>query len=243
MGTIFAALIGVIVGFVLGIPPGPIGMTTIKMSAFNPKKNSYHLITATSMMDFIYILLTFFMTAAIIESLKNFTTKYTVITKIIQLSVVLVFIAFGIYNLIQKKTNPEKELQGKSEPKISFLEKLGNRGPFFLGIALSLSNLINPSFLPSLGFVTLQIAAWHLFPLNIENKIFFSVGFGLGTFLWLYTLTNIISANKHRMSEKFLLRLRQLTGITFLSFGTYLGYQVLRFLPWREVFHLITLLF
>ncbi|HPD33707.1 MAG TPA: LysE family transporter, partial [Candidatus Kapabacteria bacterium] len=201
MGTIFAALIGVIVGFVLGIPPGPIGMTTIKMSAFNPKKNSYHLITATSMMDFIYILLTFFMTAAIIESLKNFTTKYTVITKIIQLSVVLVFIAFGIYNLIQKKTNPEKELQEKSEPKIGFLEKLGQRGPFFLGIALSLSNLVNPSFLPSLGFVTLQIAAWHLFPLNIENKIFFSVGFGLGTFLWLYTLTNIISANKHRMSE------------------------------------------
>jgi len=183
------------------------------------------------------------MTAAIIESLKNFTTKYVVVTRILQLSVVLVFIAFGIYNLVQKKTNTEEKLIEEAEPKISFLEKLGNRGPFFLGIALSLSNLVNPTFLPSFGFVTLQIAAWHLFPLSIENKIFFSIGFSLGSFLWLYTLTNIISANKHRMSEKFLLRLRQLTGITFLIFGTYLGYEVFRFLPWREVFHMITLLF
>ncbi|HAW09169.1 MAG TPA: hypothetical protein DCW42_08415 [Bacteroidetes bacterium] len=238
---IIAALIGAIVGFVLAIPPGPIGMTTIKMSAFNTKSNAYHLIFATSLMDIFYILLTFFMTSAIVGSFDKFTTKYTLITSILQVSVVLIFIAFGIYNLIQKKEKSKPETLSTAEPKIKFLDKLSNRGPFFLGIALALSNLANPSFLPSLGFVTLQIAAWEIFPLSISNKIIFGVSFGIGNFLWLYLLINVISTNKHRLSENFLLRLRQLTGITFLSFGTYLGYQVFRFLPWREILHILAI--
>jgi threonine/homoserine/homoserine lactone efflux protein len=241
---IIAALVGVIVGFVLAIPPGPIGMTTIKMSAYNDsKRNAYHLISATSLMDLVYILLLFFMTSAIIEALKNFSSRFTLVSVILQITVVLVFIAFGIYNLIQKKEKTKPEELATAKPKISFLDKLSNRGPFFLGIALALSNLVNPSFLPSLGFVTIQIAAWNIFPLNITNKILFAVGFGVGNFMWLYLLSNIISSNKHRMSDNFLLRLRQLTGITFLSFGTYLGYQVVRFLPWREVLHVLTMIF
>lgn len=239
---IIAALVGVIVGFVLAIPPGPIGMTTIKMSAFNDsKRNTYHLISATSLMDLMYILLTFFMTSAIIEALKNFSSRFSLISIILQITVVLIFIGFGIYNLIQKKEKAKPEELATAKPKISVLDKLSNRGPFFLGIALSLSNLVNPSFLPSLGFITIQIVAWNIFPLSVANKIIFALGFGIGNFLWLYTLINIISANRHRMSEHFLLRLRQLTGITFLSFGTYLGYQIFRFLPWREILHVISI--
>lgn len=239
--ALVAALIGAVVGFVLAIPPGPIGMTTIKMSAFNTKRNAYHLISATSLMDLIYILLIFFMTSVIIEALKNFSSRFSLITIILQIIIVLIFIGFGIYNLIQKKEKAKPEELANTKPKISFLDKLSNRGPFFLGIALALSNLVNPSFLPFLGFITIQIAAWNIFPLNIANKIIFALGFGIGNFLWLYTLINIISANKHRMSKNFLQRLRQLTGITFLSFGTYLGYQIFRFLPWREILHVISI--
>lgn len=241
---IIAGLVGVIVGFVLAIPPGPIGVSTIKMSAFSDsKRNAYHLISATSIMDLIYILLTFFMTSAIIEALKNFSSRFSLISTILQITVVLVFIAFGIYNLIQKKEKSKPEELESTKIKVTFLDRLSNRGPFFLGIALALSNLVNPSFLPSLGFVTIQIAAWNIFPLNAINKIIFAIGFGIGNFLWLYLLINLITANKHKMSDNFLLRLRQLTGITFLSFGTYLGYQVLRFLPWREALHLLSMIF
>jgi threonine/homoserine/homoserine lactone efflux protein len=234
---IFAVLVGIIMGFVLAIPPGPVSVSAAKLSVFSTKKSTLLFIYASSTVDFLSALSTIFAAAAISKAISSFAQTHILITNIVQISVVVAFILFGIFSLTRSKKYNIQDFG--TTPKLHFLDKISHKGPFFFGLAIALSNLANPTFLPSLGYISLQVESMNFFTLDFFNKVLFSFGFGFGNFLWLYTMTLIIALNKHRITESFQKRLQQFVGITFISFGTLLGYRLFQIIHWQDIIRII----
>lgn len=236
----FAAIIvGIIVGFVLAIAPGPVSVTAAKTTLFNSRRSAYTLAYATAFVDFLFALMATFAASAVSSAISTFVKENTVLAGILQITIVVGFIIFGIYSLIKsKKINPDSLYQ-KEQKDNTYLNNLSSKGPFIFGAAIAFSNIANPTFLPSLTYISLQVQSFNFFEINVITKLLFALGFGLGNFLWLASLINIISMNRHRMSVKFQQRIHQFAGITFISFGTILGYRLVQVIHWQDVLRLI----
>ncbi len=219
---LIALLVGTIVGIVLALPPGPVGVAAIRLSLSNGFKPGTYLALGTGLLDFVYCVIAIFATSAAVNTITNFTDEYPYLMLIFQLSVVAVFVILGIINIKSHKNY--SEIQSPKESK--FITDLKSKGPFLLGIGIALTNMANPTFLPSLGYVTLNVHAWNWIENTALSSLMFAVGFGLGNFIWLYILVRMIVKFKDRMSGNMLLRIRQFAGVTFLGFGTYLGFRV-----------------
>lgn len=230
---IFALLVGTFLGYFLAIPPGPVGVSVIKQAMSPTPRNAYHIASATATMDFIYALLAIFAAAAAHRALNAFASDHQTLINIIQIAIVIGFIIYGIDNLRKSKKSDDNKLSDTTE--ISNLKNISLKGPFFLGIMISVSNVANPTFLPSLTYLSIQVQNLAFFAPNLINKFIYAIGFGIGNFLWLVTLTGIIKTNKHRMSNLFQKRIQQFAGITFISFGTILGYNIFKFIHWHEI--------
>jgi threonine/homoserine/homoserine lactone efflux protein len=233
---LFALLIGTILGFIIAIPPGPVAVTVAKLAVFNPRKHSTEFSLATGIVDFIFALSATFAATAVASAIHSFSQDYELLTQIFQLGIVGIFIIYGIFSLVRSKKIKENEYTSLTN---KFLDKLSRKGPFFLGFAIAFSNLANPTFLPSLGYLSIQVSTFNFFEMDFLNKIIYSFGFGLGNFLWLNLMGNLVALNKHKFSTTFQQRLHQFAGITFISFGTLIGYKVVQFIHWPDLLRLV----
>lgn len=219
---ITAILVGLAIGFVVALPPGPVGITAIKYGLFRTPKDGTQLVLGNGIMDFIYCLVALFATGAMTEAVSQFSDQYPFIVAAFQFAVVMAFIALGIFNL---RNNQPRELTFEDEQfdyRSGAVDYLKSRGPLFLGIAIALSNLANPTFSGTLAWIGFQA---HEFGVagSALNKLLFAVAFGMGNFLWLYILVRLVAKYKHRLSDVMLLRIRQFAGLTFIGVGTVLG--------------------
>ncbi|MFP4369088.1 MAG: LysE family transporter [Candidatus Kapaibacterium sp.] len=236
---LIALLAGTLLGLVLAMPPGPVGVTAIKMGIYDGKKHGIKLALGTGLLDVVYCLIAIFATSAAVDTIESFASGYPIFMVIFQLTVIAAFVAIGILNLKKSKSSPKLLIDEKGIVKGSkLIERSKTKGPFLLGIAIALTNIANPTFMPSLAYVSLQVHQIHIFTNIAVNNALFSVGFGLGNFLWLYLLISIVAKYKAKMSSRMLLRVHQFTGFTFLGFGTLLGYRMLAFTKWPEVLRL-----
>jgi Na+-transporting NADH:ubiquinone oxidoreductase subunit NqrE len=84
------------------------------------------------------------------------------------------------------------------------------------------------------------MSAWvhkvGLFPNMFHENMIFSLGFGVGNFLWLYILSWIVIRHRHKLSENSISRIKQFAGVTFIGFGGFLGYRALVFTNWAQIF-------
>ncbi len=236
---IAAIIVGTVVGFVLAIAPGPVSVTAAKMTLFNTKKSAFSLAYATAFIDFIFALVATFAATAISAAISEFAADNTFFVGILQISIVLGFIVFGIYSLMKSKKINADTFYQQAEKGNKHLAQLQTKGPLIFGAAIAFSNIANPTFLPSLTYISLQVQTLHFFHIDSTTKFLYALGFGLGNFLWLALLVNIISFNKHRMSFKFQQRIHQFAGITFISFGTILGYRLFQLIHWPDLVRLL----
>ncbi len=236
---IAAIIVGTIVGFVIAIAPGPVSVTAAKMTLFNSKQNAYTLGYATAFVDFIFALVATFAATAVSAAISDFAKDNSFIVGLLQISIVLGFIVFGIYSLMKSKKIKADNFYQQAEKGNKYLAQLQTKGPLIFGAAIAFSNIANPTFLPSLTYISMQVQNMNFFHIEPATKIFYALGFGLGNFLWLALLINIISLNKHRMSIKFQQRIHQFAGITFISFGTILGYRLFQIIHWPDILRII----
>lgn len=239
---ITALLIGALVGFILAMPPGPIGMASINIGLDKGIKPGMQLAVGTASLDMIYSMIAIFAASAVEAAVGNFFDDNPIVFLIFQLVVVLGLVFAGSLYLKAKKRNEEAAKIDKNIKKGRFdlfVESLKKRGPFLLGIALALTNIANPTFLPSLAITAAWIHKLELFTNAFAENLIFALGFGIGNFIWLYLLVKVITKFKHRFSENIITRIRQFAGITFISFGGIIGYRVVMFTKWPEVLKLV----
>ncbi|NQW29303.1 MAG: LysE family transporter [Ignavibacteria bacterium] len=253
---IIAAIIGIVIGYLIAIPPGPVGMAAIRTGIRHGWHASLRLAAGAGLFDILYCAGAMLATSAIVGQLKVLESSSPVITVCIQLAIVGVIIVFGIIQMREK--HPEfldkDVLEGRNAPPkprpalptikahwlgADFIKRIKRNGPFFIGIGFAIANLANPAFVPSLAALSAFIQKIEIFPDTFVNAIVFAVGFGLGNMLWLATLSKIIIMNREKMTPTFIKRIQQVSGATLISFGTIYGLRILAITKWTDIYRLV----
>ncbi len=235
---IVALLSGLIIGFVLAIAPGPVAVTAMRLSLDKGLKHGVLAAFGTATMDFIYSMVVIFATTAILSFVNHFFDDYPILLLAFQILVVVAVFIYGIVNikLKDKIVNPEKRTKSK---KFKFIDNLSHKGPYLLGIAVAITNIANPTFLPALTYITVNVQKLIFTEITTLNNILFALGFGFGNFLWLYAVSKVLVHYKDKMSNNTLAKIHQYAGVTLIGFGTILGYRVIILTHWHEVFRLL----
>lgn len=229
-------LVGLIIGFILAMPPGPVAVTAIKFSLDKGVKRAIFFGFGTGLMDFIYCTVIVFATSAVFQIIDTFAEDFPELKFLFQFAVVLAIMIYGFLHL--KNTKKSIDIENVPQNNSKIVNKLSNKGPFFIGIALALANIANPTFLPTLAYVTMNVQGLNLIENNFFSNLFFAIGFGLGNLSWIYLLIKVVNHYKSKMSERFLAKINQFAGLTLIGFGTLLGYRIL-FPKLAEIFRFV----
>jgi putative LysE/RhtB family amino acid efflux pump len=235
---ILSLLAGLIIGFVMAMPPGPVAVTAIKLGLEKGAKHGYQIGLGTSIIDFFYCMIAMFATSAVLALLGDFSDRYPLLTLFIQLSIVAGMMIYGFVTLKSKKNPLEEETDIKAK-KLKFFDNLAHRGSFFLGIAVALANIANPTFLPSLAYVSLNVQKLGLIELTTIGNLSYALGFGFGNFLWIYFLIRLLTHYRSKFSDKFIIMIKKFAGYTLIGFGSILGYRVFEFTKWSEILRFV----
>ena len=205
---ILAFLVGLIVGFLICIPVGPINLWAVNTQVKRNFKSAISIALGASTMDFIY-----FMIILSGLSLFNFSLQTIHVLKIIG---VLILLVFGIKELMTSQVSFNLSEEEKlNAPKATSY--------FFLGVLIYTSN---PTLIASMTAIASLIKSWQLFDSNLTNHILLSSGLALGTLSWFVLLLKVVGKYQNKLSEKFFLRFSQASGAFILIFSLYMAFNV-----------------
>lgn len=232
---LLALILGAVIGYVLAIPPGPIGMASIRTGVNDGWRQAMKLAIGAGIFDLLYCALAMMATSAIVGMMDEWGTQWPLFRPGFQVLVVVLMIVFGIHQMRVKA--PEARLV-PSKRAGTIVSKAASHGPFFVGVGFAVANLANPTFIPSLAAMTAFVQKSDLYESTVMSNVAFSVGFGVGNVLWLFTLVRIVLAFRERMTPMFIKRIQQISGATLIGFGTFYGVRVLVITKWADLFRL-----
>lgn len=222
---IVALIVGLFVGFVLAIPPGPIGMASVRTGLRDGLRSSMWLAIGAGLLDVIYCAIAMWASSGVVSLLESFERGNPNVSTAIQIVIASAMIGFGI---IQMREHPVKRAsEGGPARGASVIARVVSRGPFFVGVGFALANTANPTFLPAVVTMTTFVQKVGIFEQSLSSAMAFSLGFGAGNTLWLLTLVRLVLAYRQRMTETFIHRMQQAAGVTLVGFGAYYGVRCL----------------
>ncbi|MDZ4745194.1 MAG: LysE family transporter [bacterium] len=222
---IIAILFGCLVGFILAIPPGPIGMASIRMGIRDGWSATLKLALGAGLFDVIYCALAMLASAAIKTYFEGIETSYPLIAIGLQILIAIAMVIFGVIMFREPPpAEADKPKHMRGEKVVSLAE---GHGPFFIGIGFAVANLANPTFIPTLAAITTFVRAQEIYTANVASDIFFAIGFGAGNMLWLATLVKLVLKFRDRMTPTLLKRIQQGSGVTLIGFGAFYGIRII----------------
>lgn len=235
---LIAFIAGSIGGFLLAMPPGPIGVTAMRFGINNRVKQGTLFSAGSAFLDMFYCAIAVFATSAVVDNLEGFTSENPLVFLIAQIIIITAVIIYGMLHLKSKSSLTEQPVETSKSKFRIFIDGLSHKGPFLLGIALALTNIANPAFMPALAYFSVFVHSFGWFENTILANALLAIGFGIGNFMWLYLIVRVLSHYKSRMPEKFLVRINQFAGVSLIGFGSVLGYRVVTMTHWSEVWRL-----
>lgn len=219
-----AILAGLLIGFVLAIPPGPIGMASIRMGIRDGWSPTLKLALGAGLFDVLYCALAMLATTAIKRYFDGLDTASPLITIGLQFLIAIAMVVFGV--IMFREPPPAEAEKPKHVPGEKVLALAQGHGPFFVGVGFAVANLANPTFIPTLAAITTFVKAQELYTATVLSDIIFSIGFGAGNMLWLATLVKLVLRFRERMTPTLLKRIQQGSGVTLIGFGAFYGIRI-----------------
>lgn len=205
---IIALFVGIIIGFLICIPVGPINVWVVNTLIKHNFRSAYSIALGGSTMDFVY-----FMIILTGLSLFHFSPATVLTLKIV--GVFFLFV-FGLREMLVKKQNfTLDENTKKKAPKAA--------GFFLMGVAIYSSN---PTLIASMSGVAAIIKSWNLFPFSFANYFALSLGLALGSALWFYLLLKIVTKYQNRIPERFFINFSRVSGALIVLFSLYMAFNV-----------------
>ncbi len=234
---IVAVIIGLVVGYILAIPPGPIGMASVRTGLRDGWRASIHLAVGAGLLDLVYCALAMWASTAVVSALRGVEEGNPAVTLGLQFVIVAAMILFGI---VQMREHPISNGENGTATRMSALQRITSRGPFFVGVGFAVANLANPTFIPAVMAMTTFVQKMELFEETFVNAMAFSLGFGAGNTLWLLTLVRIVMALRSRLTPTFIHRIQQFSGVTLIGFGAFYAYRIATTTPWSEIMRMFS---
>jgi threonine/homoserine/homoserine lactone efflux protein len=188
-----AILVGIVTGFLMSIPIGPINVWVINTKLKRGFSPAFSIALGAGLMDFLYFFV--FLTGL---SFVTFSPTFTTSLKFIG---VLIIFLIGIKEIYASP--PEiKPVQLKTRKRTLF-------GFAFLGMFIYVSN---PTLLITMSGLAAFIKSLHLYPETIYSYIEVSVGLGIGSSLWFLFLIQVIKKFERKIKQSTLHRINKICG-------------------------------
>jgi len=208
-------------------------MASVRIGLRDGWRPAVKLAIGAGILDFVYCAISMWASTAVIGALQSLEGGNPLITLGIQIVVIIAMIGFGVFQIIERPVKPE--MMEKQLTKVANAETSTSHGPLFVGAALAVANLANPTFIPAVMAMTTFVQKMALFEPTLTNALAFSVGFGSGNALWLVTLVKLVLSLRNKMTPKFIHRIQQASGVTLVGFGAYTAFRILSATPWSDI--------
>jgi len=186
-----ALLVGLVVGFVLVMPPGPIAMAGMRQALAGQTREGLALVLGASAMDIGYALLAAYTSSALVGARWAMVLHNAWALLAFQGGCIVVLVVFGLRycrSTLHGDAGTRARAAARGRPR-------DDASPYLSGILIALTNLASPTFLPSLIFTMslLHVRGWV--GREVGDHVMYAVGFGGGGALWfvllLRTLTHL----------------------------------------------------
>lgn len=225
-----ALLVGLVVGFVLAIPPGPIMIACIRQALAGQPREGMTLALAASVMDIVYALLAAFASSALFGALRDMITGNVWCLLAFQGGGIVVLVVLGLH--YWKPTPPAGVVPPWPEERE---RPLGNASPYLRGALIALTNLASPTFLPALIFVMSLLHAQGWVGHDVNEHAMYALGFGAGSALWFLLLLRTLTRLRAQVSPTVMPMLSRVAGGVLLLFALLLTYRVITTTVWSRL--------
>lgn len=231
--------VGLLIGYVLAIPPGPIGMASMRSALRDGWSASVKIAAGAGLLDAIYSALAMVATSAAVQALLRMEHSHPWALLLVQAGIVVLMIGAGVLQVrgASREPGPASHVNHDNDAadtgRSRLLLWLRTHGPFFVGVGYAIANLANPTFVPALAAMSTFVQGLEWFEPVLTNRLLFALGFGLGNMVWLVTLVRIVLAYRDRMSPIFMKRLQQISGFSLIGFGTFYGLRIIVVTDWH----------
>lgn len=231
---LLAFVVGISVGFVLSMPPGPIAVAVMRQAFDGRPKAGVAIGLGAASMDILYSLIAIFASSAIVVSLKDVITGNLWLLLLLQTAAVVTLIILGFRYL---KPSPKNvaDTAKKEQLQEDKARKMGASQPYGIGIMMSIVNLPSPTFLPSLIGIASYLHANDWVDDSFGECMLYAVGFGVGAALWFTSLMRVLYSMRERISPSFVGTIYKITGASFLLFALLLLYNVITSTEWSQL--------
>ncbi len=203
-----ALMIGLLIGFLMCIPVGPINVWVVNTFFKHDFKSAFSIAIGGSVMDF-----TYFMAILTGLSLFTFTPKMSLTFKIIG---VLFLFLFGL-----KESLTKKQVFVLDE---HLIKKIPNASSFFfIGVLIYTSN---PTLIATMSGLAAIIKSWHVFDFNFFNYFSLSLGIAVGSAAWFFLLLKIVEKYQKKIPANFLLNFSRTSGVLIILFSLFMAFKV-----------------
>lgn len=208
-----SALTGLLTGFVMCIPIGPINVWVIQTVVKKGKLEACTLALGGSAMDSLYFY-------AILSGLSFLTFSPSLVFGLKILGTVLI-LALGVSELLKARTLQEGDITTVRKK----ANILGLGGFFILGVILYTSN---PTLIVTMTALGAFIKSLKLFQFTQLNIASLSLGLGLGSFLWFFFLSIIVQKFESAIRNKYLKKFTQVSGLLMVILALFMGAKILK---------------
>jgi threonine/homoserine/homoserine lactone efflux protein len=207
--TLFACLVGLLSGFLVSIPVGPINVTIINEGARRGFRWALLIGFGAVAMEMIYCALGFAGFATFFDS-KLIKAAMELISFMLMVFLGFKFLFLHSIQTVSKSAEVvEEKLHPHSAFMIGFVRVLGNPGVLLLWVTLAGA-----------------FASHDWVEDNWNNRAACVAGVGIGAAIWFVLLSYFISLRHQQMSPKTLIRMSQFSGAFLLAAAAAIGIRI-----------------
>jgi threonine/homoserine/homoserine lactone efflux protein len=201
---IFIILLGIIFGYLICIPIGPINIYVLRTKIKRGFWPAISIAFGGALMDFIYF-------SVILSGLSLFQFSDNVSILLQTLGTIFLFL-LGIKELFFTKES--------SFEKNPLSEKIKPHNYILLGVLIYVSN---PTLVFTISTLCAFLKSFQLFEGDFLNNFIFSLSVAVGSVFWSWTLIKIVKKFENKLTLPLMLRINRISGGLMIILSIYLG--------------------
>lgn len=225
-----ALLVGLVVGFVMVMPPGPIAMACMRQALTGHAREGVALVLGVAAMDSGYALLAAWASSTLFGALRDRLMHPAWALLAFQAGCIMVLVWFGLYYCRSSRHGGAARVRAEARGRLR-----GDVSPALSGVLLALTSLANPAFLPSLIFAMslLHVRGWvgH----EVSDHVLYALGFGVGAALWYVLLLRAVTHLRAQFSPIVIPLMERVAGGVLLLCAGLLTYTVVTTTAWSRL--------
>ena len=231
---IIAPIAGIVLGFVLSIPPGPISVAIIRKGIDGDRDFGRMIGIGAAGIDILYALIAAFASSAIITTLGDFLAGnawFELVFQVVCIAILL-YLGYKYFHATARDMQASTAIEEEQEDKA---KKFGATSGVMVGVFMALMNLANPSFLPTMITVAGALHAEGILTSSPAVAVLYSLGFGAGVLLWFLLLLRIVVHMRTRMPLNYFTYVFKFAGGAFYLFALVIAVRVVVDTSWSAL--------